>query len=174
MSVFDNESFPQEIVAGIAALLKKNPQDYFALVGLNDLIDSAIQIPVLAGFSWVEQAEENLNTAGENLLGILNEIAHTSTKKLAVVTISDNNELQPIAELAEFIAGLMGMEIIANLRVPTIEAGAPITGSVHGHAVSMTQIDPTESQAHQKSDPWAPPADSEEFENMLRDFFNEG
>ena len=107
-------------------------------------------------------------------MGIFHGISQTPVKQIAVTTISKSEEMHPIAQLAGFIADLMGIEIVADLQVPEIKAGAPITGSVHGHAVSMTQIDPTESQAYQKSDPWAPPADSEEFENMLRDFFNEG
>ena len=174
MSVFDNESFPQEIVAGIPTLLKKTPQNYFAVVGFEDITDTSCRMALGAGFSWVDHAEETLDTAAVCLMGVFHGISQTPVKQIAVVTISESEEMRPIAELAGHIAELTGIEIVADLRVTEIKAGAPITGSVHGHAVSMTQIDPTESQAHQKSDPWAPPADSEEFENMLRDFFNEG
>ena len=144
MNVSDNKSFPQKIVAAIPALLKENPQDCFALVGLEEDANASSQIPGFTGFSWAEHADESLDTAAARLTAIFNEIARTSTKKLAVVTISDNEETRPVAQLAGLIASLTGVEIVADLRVTKIEAGAPITGLVHGHDVSVTQIDPTE------------------------------
>lgn len=174
MSAFKEDELFQEIVGGLPALLKKNPRDYFALVGVEEITDTRIQIPVAAGLSWVEHAEENLGSATACLMGIFHGLTEASVKKVALVTISENDDMLPLAELAQFIASLTGIEIIAELRVPEIAAGAPIRAIVDRETLVMTQIEPTDSQAHEKTDPWAPPADSDEFETMLRNFFNEG